>query len=108
MGVGQIPRFLRDESMHCNFGIDLINTIKLENPHLWTPAFCAEIRGLFQQGVELERYAEDTMPRGVLGLNTGMFKEYFHCESLLPANRHRTHLSGSRKPLPLDERNDRP
>ena len=73
----QYQYILRDESMHCNFGIDLINTIKLENPHLWTPAFREEICGLFQQGVELEnRYAEDTMPRGVLGLNTAMFKEY--------------------------------
>jgi ribonucleoside-diphosphate reductase beta chain len=73
----QYQYILRDESMHCNFGIDLINTIKLENPHLWTPAFREEIRGLMQQGVELEyRYAEDTMPRGVLGLNASMFKEY--------------------------------
>ena len=73
----QYQYILRDESMHCNFGIDLINTIKLENPHLWTPAFREEIRGLIQQGVELEyRYAEDTMPRGVLGLNATMFKEY--------------------------------
>ena len=60
---------LRDESMHCNFGIDLINTIKLENPHLWTPEFREEIRELFRKAVELEyAYAEDTMPRGVLGL----------------------------------------
>ena len=35
----QYMYILRDESMHCNFGIDLINTIKLEYPHLWTPAF---------------------------------------------------------------------
>ena len=73
----QYQYILRDESMHCNFGIDLINTIKLENPDLWTPAFREEIRGLMQKAVELEyRYAEDTMPRGVLGLNAGMFKEY--------------------------------
>ncbi|GAA5177325.1 ribonucleotide-diphosphate reductase subunit beta [Niveibacterium umoris] len=73
----QYQYILRDESMHCNFGIDLINTIKLENPHLWTPAFRDEIRTLMQRGVELEyRYAEDTMPRGVLGLNASMFKEY--------------------------------
>ncbi len=73
----QYQYILRDESMHCNFGIDLINTIKHENPHLWTPAFREEIRGLIQNGVELEyRYAEDTMPRGVLGLNASMFKEY--------------------------------
>lgn len=73
----QYQYILRDESMHCNFGIDLINTIKLENPHLWTPAFREEIVGLFHKAVELEyRYAEDTMPRGVLGLNAAMFKEY--------------------------------
>lgn len=73
----QYMYILRDESMHCNFGIDLINTIKLENPHLWTPAFRAEITALFHQAVDLEyAYAEDTMPRGILGLNASMFKEY--------------------------------
>ena len=73
----QYQYILRDESMHCNFGIDLINQIKLENPQLWTPAFKAEIKALFLKAVELEyRYAEDTMPRGVLGLNAAMFKGY--------------------------------
>ncbi len=28
----QYQYILRDESMHCNFGIDLVNTIKMENP----------------------------------------------------------------------------
>src|SRR3954452_22198577 len=73
----QYMYILRDESMHCNFGIDLVNTIKLENPHLWTGQFREEMHTLFRQAVELEyRYAEDTMPRGVLGLNAPMFKEY--------------------------------
>jgi ribonucleoside-diphosphate reductase beta chain len=73
----QYQYILRDESMHCNFGIDLINQIKMENPHLWTPEFRKEISGLMKQGVELEyKYAEDTMPRGVLGLNASQFKEY--------------------------------
>ena len=73
----QYMYILRDESMHCNFGIDLVNQIKLENPHLWTAAFREELQGLFRRAVELEyRYAEDTMPRGVLGLNAPMFKEY--------------------------------
>jgi len=73
----QYQYILRDESMHCNFGIDLINQIKLENPHLWTAAFKSEIKALFEHAVELEyRYAEDTMPRGVLGLNASMFKGY--------------------------------
>jgi len=73
----QYQYILRDESMHCNFGIDLINQLKLENPHLWTAEFKAEIKALFEKAVELEyRYAEDTMPRGVLGMNASMFKGY--------------------------------
>jgi ribonucleoside-diphosphate reductase beta chain len=73
----QYQYILRDESMHCNFGIDLINQIKLENPQLWTAAFKAEVKTLFLKAVELEyRYAEDTMPRGVLGMNASMFKGY--------------------------------
>lgn len=72
----QYQYILRDESMHCNFGIDVINQIKMENPHLWTKAFRDEINVLMQKGVELEyRYAEDTLPRGVLGMNAPMFKE---------------------------------
>jgi ribonucleoside-diphosphate reductase beta chain len=75
--VEQYQYILRDESMHCNFGIDLINQIKLENPQLWTATFKAEINALFLEAVELEyKYAEDTMPRGVLGMNASMFKGY--------------------------------
>jgi ribonucleoside-diphosphate reductase beta chain len=73
----QYQYILRDESMHCNFGIDLINQIKLENPQLWTPEFRDGVRALFRRAVDLEyAYAEDTMPRGVLGLNAPMFKGY--------------------------------
>jgi ribonucleoside-diphosphate reductase beta chain len=73
----QYQYILRDESMHCNFGIDLINQIKMENPNLWTAELREEIRALFRRAVELEyAYAEDTMPRGVLGLNAPMFKGY--------------------------------
>jgi ribonucleoside-diphosphate reductase beta chain len=73
----QFQYILRDESLHLNFGVDMANQIKLENPHLWTPEFKERLKGHFTKAVELEyRYAEDTMPRGVLGLNAGMFKEY--------------------------------
>ena len=63
--------------MHLNFGIDVINQIKIENPHLWTTSFQAEIIAMIKEGVELEhQYAIDTMPRGILGLNSTMFQEY--------------------------------
>ena len=73
----QFQYILRDESMHANFGIDVINQIKIENPHLWTQAFQQEVIDMICTGVELEtEYAKDTMPRGILGLNAEMFKEY--------------------------------
>lgn len=75
----QLQYILRDESMHMNFGIDVINQIKIENPHLWTTEFKQEITTMIRKGVELEhQYAIDTMPRGILGLNSEMFKEYLH------------------------------
>lgn len=40
----QYQYILRDESIHLNFGIDVINQIKMENPHLWTPKFQDEVR----------------------------------------------------------------
>ena len=73
----QFQYILRDESMHMNFGIDVINQIKIENPHLWTDEFKEEIIVMIREGVELERrYAQDTMPNGILGMNAAMFKEY--------------------------------
>lgn len=73
----QFQYILRDESMHLNFGIDVINQIKIENPHLWTEEFKAQIVEMIREGVELEyQYAVDTMPNGILGLNASMFEEY--------------------------------
>jgi ribonucleoside-diphosphate reductase beta chain len=73
----QFEYILRDESMHLNFGIDVINQIKLENPQLWTESFKNEIAVIIRKGVELEiGYARDTMPRGILGLNAAIFEEY--------------------------------
>ena len=73
----QLQYILRDESMHVNFGIDVINQIKIENPGLWTESFQQEIIQIIKTGVEFEyQYAIDTMPRGILGMNAAMFKDY--------------------------------
>ncbi len=75
----QFQYILRDESMHLNFGIDVINQIKVENPHLWTADFQKEVIQMILEGTELEvTYARDTMPRGVLGMNAAMMEEYLH------------------------------
>jgi ribonucleoside-diphosphate reductase beta chain len=73
----QFQYILRDESMHLNFGIDVINQIKLENPHLWSAEFQEEVTQMILEGTELEiAYARDSMPRGVLGMNAAMMEEY--------------------------------
>jgi ribonucleoside-diphosphate reductase beta chain len=75
----QYQYILRDESIHLNFGIDVINQIKAENPHLWTKAFQEEVRTMLREAAELEAaYGRDTMPRGFLGLNAALCEQYMH------------------------------
>jgi ribonucleoside-diphosphate reductase beta chain len=77
-GIGeQFQYILRDESIHLNFGIDLINGIKAENPELWTAEFQQAMVERIREAVELEiAYASDCLPNGVLGLNAELFQEY--------------------------------
>lgn len=77
-GIGeQFQYILRDETIHLNFGIDLINGIKAENPHLWTPEFQQQMVDRVRHAVELElEYAKDCLPTGILGLNEGLFRDY--------------------------------
>ena len=77
-GIGeQFQYILRDETIHLNFGIDLINGIKEENPDLWSPSFQKYITEKIIEAVELEvLYAEECLPKGILGLSAPMFREY--------------------------------
>jgi ribonucleoside-diphosphate reductase beta chain len=77
-GIGQQFQYiLRDETVHLNFGIDLINGIKAENPELWTADFRAAMVERVCHAVDLEiAYARDCLPRGILGLNGDLFREY--------------------------------
>ncbi len=73
----QFQYILRDESMHLNFGIDMINQIKLENPQIWNDEMREQATQMILQATQLEiEYARDTMPRGVLGMNAAMMEEY--------------------------------
>jgi len=78
VGIGeQFQYILRDETIHLNFGIDLINGIKEENPDLWSPQFQKYITEQIKEAVELEvQYAQDCLPQGILGLTAPMFREY--------------------------------
>ena len=78
IGIGeQFEYIMRDESIHLAFGCDLINTIKAENPEVWTPEFQEKIVELIKQAVVLEKkYAHDACPQGVLGINAQQFCDY--------------------------------
>jgi len=79
-GIGeQFQYILRDETVHLNFGIDLINGIKQENPEAWTSEFQDSVIELIKEAVELEiEYAGDCLPNGILGLNRDLFRDYVY------------------------------
>lgn len=73
----QIQYIMRDESMHLNFGMKMINTIKEENPELWTKEFQDKIVGWVREAARLEyTYAAEVFPNGIFGLNATGFKQY--------------------------------
>ena len=73
----QIQYIMRDESQHLNFGINMINAIKEEQPELWTPEFQAHIIDLVKRAVVLEyTFATEVFPRGIFGMNADGFKQY--------------------------------
>ena len=99
----QFQYILRDESMHLNFGVDMINQIKIENPHLWTPEFQDEVTQMIIEGTELEiAYARDSMPRGVLGMNAAIMEEYLHfiCNRRLAQIGLKEQYPGAENPFP--------
>jgi ribonucleoside-diphosphate reductase beta chain len=73
----QIQYIMRDESQHLNFGINLINTIKEEQPEIWTPEFQQHLVDLVKRAVVLEyTFAAEVFPRGIFGMNAEGFKQY--------------------------------
>lgn len=73
----QYQYIMRDEDLHCNFGIDMINQIKKEQPELWNNDLISVLIELMDNAVHLEsQYAIETMPNGFLGLNSSSYIEY--------------------------------
>ncbi len=73
----QIQYIMRDESQHLNFGINMINAIKEEQPEVWTPEFQKHIIDLVRRAVTLEyTFATEVFPKGIFGMNAQGFKQY--------------------------------
>lgn len=99
----QFQYILRDESMHVNFGIDVINTIINENPNIWDEDMKTRARNLILEGTQYEiEYARDSMPRGVLGMNAVMMEEYlkFICNRRLVQIGLSEEFPGVKNPFP--------
>ena len=108
-GIGeQFQYIFRDETIHLNFGIDLINTIKEENPDLWT-AMTSKITSSThrsKQAVELEyAYAKICLPKGILGLTAPMFRRLRPATSQTADSNVSAYKAAitSEKPIPMDE-----
>jgi ribonucleoside-diphosphate reductase beta chain len=68
---------LRDESLHLQFGMNLIQNILEENQSLLTPDFADDIRNIVIEGVNCEiEYNKDLFPNGILGLNAEYVNQY--------------------------------
>ncbi len=73
----QIQYIMRDESQHLNFGVNMINAIKEEQPEVWTKAFQDHIVDLVRRAVNLEyTFATTVFPKGIFGMNADGFKQY--------------------------------
>lgn len=77
-GSGEMIQFInRDEDMHLRLFVHISNTIKEEQPELWTPEFQAKIRQNIIDAVEMEyTWGASCIGDGILGLTKDSLKEY--------------------------------
>lgn len=98
----QIQYIMRDETQHLNFGINMINAIKEEQPELWTPEFQQRIVDLVKEAAKLEyTFAAEVFPRGIFGMNAEAFQQYI--EHIADRRLQRVGLEpqyGSKNPFP--------
>ena len=72
-----IDWIVRDESLHLQFGINLILTVLEENPEVATDEFAAEIRQMIVDAVAMEEaYNRDLLPTGIVGVTADIVNDY--------------------------------
>lgn len=79
-GSAEMIQFInRDEDLHLRNFIHITNTIKEEQPELWTPEFQAQMRENIKGAVEMEiEWGKACVGEGILGLNPQNLTEYLH------------------------------
>lgn len=72
-----IDWIVRDESLHLQFGINLILTVLEENTEVATDEFAAEIRQMIVEAVAMEeKYNRDLLPTGIVGVTADIVNDY--------------------------------
>ena len=67
----------RDESCHMNFALEVVNTVRVEEPELFDAQLESDIREMISEAVECEYlFAADVLVEGVPGMSLGDTREY--------------------------------
>ena len=67
----------RDESGHMNFALEVVNTVRMEEPDLFDADLNNKITQMIDEAVEAEyAFAEDLLGQGVSGMSTADTKTY--------------------------------
>ncbi len=73
----QLEYIVRDESLHCRFGTQLINQYIEENDDIWTAELQEEIRQNIAHVVSLEdAFVAEALPNDITGLSRVQFAKY--------------------------------
>lgn len=67
----------RDESMHMQFALEVVKTVRQEQPELWDARLEQQIRDMIAEAIDCElTFAEDLLGQGVPGLSYKDMKTY--------------------------------
>ena len=67
----------RDESCHMNFALEVVRTVREEQPELFDDALAMEIDEMLAEAVECEhQFAEDLLGEGVPGMSVAETRQY--------------------------------
>lgn len=67
----------RDESMHMQFALEVVDAVRREEPELFDEALIADVHRMLDDAVECETlFAQDLLGQGVPGLSTGDMRQY--------------------------------
>ena len=67
----------RDESCHMNFALEVVNTVRSEEPELFDAELSEQVTTMISEAVDCEyQFAEDLLGQGVPGMSVGDTRRY--------------------------------